>query len=139
MATDKPRYSITLDEELFKEVEDFRFERRYQTRNQATVELIRLGLAEIKSSRNHPDFHSIRDFRKFVFHKNKSLAKRITSSLSFSLSHHLLKCLDQLDIRCRHLQIRLNHLSFRILYRNRKDAALPDFRLHRSQESGKLR
>ena len=48
MATDKPRYSITLDEELFKEVEDFRFERRYQTRNQATVELIRLGLAEIK-------------------------------------------------------------------------------------------
>ena len=48
MATDKPRYSITLDEELLKEVEDFRFERRYQTRNQATVELIRLGLAEIK-------------------------------------------------------------------------------------------
>ena len=48
MATDKPRYSITLDEELFKEGEDFRFERRYQTRNQATVELIRLGLAEIK-------------------------------------------------------------------------------------------
>ena len=48
MATDKPRYSITLDEELFKEVEDFRFERRYQTRNQATVEVIRLGLAEIK-------------------------------------------------------------------------------------------
>ena len=48
MATDKPRYSITLDEELFKEVEDFRFERRYQTRNQATVELIRIGLAEIK-------------------------------------------------------------------------------------------
>lgn len=48
MSTEKPRYSITLDEELFKEVEDFRFEYRYQTRNQATVELIRLGLAEIK-------------------------------------------------------------------------------------------
>ena len=43
MSTEKPRYSITLDEELFKEVEDFRFEHRYQTRNQATVELIRLG------------------------------------------------------------------------------------------------
>ena len=48
MSTEKPRYSITLDEELFKEVEDFRFEHRYQTRNQATVVLIRLGLAEIK-------------------------------------------------------------------------------------------
>ena len=29
MSTEKPRYSITLDEELFKEVEDFRFEHRY--------------------------------------------------------------------------------------------------------------
>ena len=44
MATEKPRYSITLDEELFKEVEDFRFGQRYQTRNQATIALIRLGL-----------------------------------------------------------------------------------------------
>lgn len=48
MATDKPRYSITLDDEMFKEVEDFRFENRYQTRNKATIELIRLGLDVIK-------------------------------------------------------------------------------------------
>lgn len=48
MATDKPRYSITLDEDMFKEVEDFRFEHRYQTRNQATIDLIRLGLEAIK-------------------------------------------------------------------------------------------
>ena len=48
MATDKPRYSITLDEEMFKEVEDFRFEHRYQTRNQATIELIRIGLEQLK-------------------------------------------------------------------------------------------
>ena len=48
MATVKPRYSITLDEELFQEVEDFRFEHRYQTRNQATIELIRLGLEAVK-------------------------------------------------------------------------------------------
>lgn len=48
MATKKPRYSITLDEQTFKEVEDFRFERRYQTRNEATVELIRLGLQQLK-------------------------------------------------------------------------------------------
>ncbi len=48
MATEKPRYSITLDDEMFKEVEDFRFEHRYQTRNQATIELIRLGLEAIR-------------------------------------------------------------------------------------------
>lgn len=48
MATDKPRYSITVDDEMFKQIEDFRFEKRYQTRNQATIELIRLGLEVLK-------------------------------------------------------------------------------------------
>lgn len=47
MATDKPRYSITVDDEMFKAIEDFRFENRFQTRAQATVELIRLGLEKI--------------------------------------------------------------------------------------------
>lgn len=55
MATDKPRYSITVDEEMFKEIEDFRFEHRFPNRNQATVELIRLGLEQIKkNSLCHP-------------------------------------------------------------------------------------
>lgn len=55
MATDKPRYSITVDEEMFKEIEDFRFEHRFPNRNQVTVELIRLGLEQIKkNSLCHP-------------------------------------------------------------------------------------
>lgn len=48
MATEKPRYSITLDDDMFQEIEDFRFENRYANRNQATIELIRLGLETIK-------------------------------------------------------------------------------------------
>ena len=44
MTTDKPRYTITVDEELLKRIDDFRFENRYPTRTQATVELIRLGV-----------------------------------------------------------------------------------------------
>ncbi len=44
MATDKPRYTVSVDDELFKKIEDFRFEHRFQTRSEATVELIRLGL-----------------------------------------------------------------------------------------------
>ena len=44
MPTDKPRYSITVDEELLKKIDDFRFENRYPNRNQATLELIRLGM-----------------------------------------------------------------------------------------------
>lgn len=62
MATEKPRYSITLDDEMFKEIEDFRFEQRYPNRNQATIELIRLGLeamrkqqeAQKKAQKNKP-------------------------------------------------------------------------------------
>lgn len=44
MPTDKPRYSITVDEELLKKIDDFRFENRYPNRTQATVDLIRLGV-----------------------------------------------------------------------------------------------
>ena len=44
MTTDKPRYTITLDEELLKRIDDFRFENRFPNRTQATLELIRLGM-----------------------------------------------------------------------------------------------
>lgn len=52
MATSKHRYSVSVDDKMFKEIEDFRFERRYQTRSEATVELIRLGLEALKNEGN---------------------------------------------------------------------------------------
>lgn len=52
MATNRPRYTVSVDNELFQKIEDFRYERRYQTRSQATVELIRLGLASLEKERN---------------------------------------------------------------------------------------
>ena len=48
MATKRPRYMISVDNEMFNAIEDFRFERRFQTRSEATAELIRLGLEQIK-------------------------------------------------------------------------------------------
>ena len=48
MATNKPRYTVSVDDDLFQKIEDFRFEHRYQTRSEATVELIRLGLEALK-------------------------------------------------------------------------------------------
>lgn len=51
MATEKPRYSITVDNELFEQIEDFRFSNRFQTRNQATVELIRRGLEALRKEK----------------------------------------------------------------------------------------
>lgn len=44
MPTEKPRYSIVVDEELLKRIDDFRFENRYPSRSSATLELIRLGM-----------------------------------------------------------------------------------------------
>ncbi len=51
MATDKPRYTVSVDNELFQQIEDFRFEHRFQTRSEATVALIRLGLTQIKKEK----------------------------------------------------------------------------------------
>ncbi len=48
MATDRPRYTVSVDEEMFRQIEDFRFKNRFPTRSEATVELIRLGLEALK-------------------------------------------------------------------------------------------
>ncbi len=44
MPTEKPRFTVIVDDELLKEIDDFRFENRYPSRSAATLELIRLGL-----------------------------------------------------------------------------------------------
>lgn len=39
---------ISVDDDMFNEIENFRFEHRFQTRSEATAELIRLGLEVLK-------------------------------------------------------------------------------------------
>lgn len=48
MPTEKPRYTITVDEELLKRIDDFRFENRYVSRSAATLDLIRIGIEELE-------------------------------------------------------------------------------------------
>ena len=48
MATKRARYMISVVDEMFKAIEDFRFQHRFQTRSEATTELIRLGLEVVK-------------------------------------------------------------------------------------------
>lgn len=50
MATKRPRYMISVDDEMYNAIEDFRFENRFQTRSEATAELIRLGLETLKNN-----------------------------------------------------------------------------------------
>ena len=51
MPTEKPRYTVIVDEELLKEIDDFRFENRYPSRSAATLELIRLCMDAIKKQK----------------------------------------------------------------------------------------
>lgn len=51
MPTEKPRYTVIVDEELLKEIDDFRFENRYPSRSAATLELIRKGIEQLKKEK----------------------------------------------------------------------------------------
>lgn len=48
MATDKPRFSITVDKELLEQIEDYRFGNRIGKRSDAIVNLIKYGLTFYK-------------------------------------------------------------------------------------------
>lgn len=48
MPTDKPRYTITLDDDLLKVVDDYRFNNRCASRTQATIDLMKIGIGVIQ-------------------------------------------------------------------------------------------
>jgi metal-responsive CopG/Arc/MetJ family transcriptional regulator len=48
LPTDKPRYTVIVDDELLKKIDDFRFENRYPSRSAATLDLIRLGMETLE-------------------------------------------------------------------------------------------
>lgn len=50
MPTEKPRYTVTVDEELMQKIDDYRFENRFPSRSAATLELIRLGMEALKKN-----------------------------------------------------------------------------------------
>ena len=64
MATNKPRYTVSVDNDLFQKIEDFRFEHRFQTRSEATVELIRLGLKVLEQEQSQKDKNKPSDSKK---------------------------------------------------------------------------
>ena len=89
MATDRPRYTVSVDNELFQQIEDFRFERRFQTRSEATVELIRLGLESLLEG---PAFQ---EYARSVATSNYSFDQMFARSVRLeSLFHILLESLE---------------------------------------------
>lgn len=48
MATNKTRFIITVDEELEKKIEDYRFNNRFPDRTKAILDLIEKGLQQVE-------------------------------------------------------------------------------------------
>ena len=53
MPTEKPRFTVIVDEELLRQIDDFRFENRYPSRSAAALALIRLGIQQIEKEKNN--------------------------------------------------------------------------------------
>ena len=46
--TEKPRYTVIVDQKLLRRIDDFRFENRYPSRSAATLDLIRRGIEQLR-------------------------------------------------------------------------------------------
>ena len=49
MPTDKPRYTITVDPDLQKQIEDFQFNNRFKSQTKAIISLMELGLKKLQT------------------------------------------------------------------------------------------
>lgn len=49
MPTDKPRYTITVDPELQRKIEDYQFNNRIKTQTKAIIALMELGLQKLQT------------------------------------------------------------------------------------------
>ena len=56
MATERPRFMVSAPEELFKRIEDFRFENRYQARSEAVNELLRLAFEYLAKKQDEDEY-----------------------------------------------------------------------------------
>ena len=54
MPTNKPRFTITIEEDLFQRIEDFKYEYRYKNQTQAVLALIEMGLSEMETTKKSP-------------------------------------------------------------------------------------
>lgn len=53
MPTNKPRYSVVIDDETLKKVDDHWYNNRFKSRSQATVDLIKKGLEALEKEQNN--------------------------------------------------------------------------------------
>lgn len=49
MPTEKPRFSLTVDEETLELIDNYRYENRYPTRSEAVIALVKMGLEKVSN------------------------------------------------------------------------------------------
>ena len=59
MPTNRPRYTIIVDDELLNQIDDFRFNNRYPSRSAATLALIHKGIEQF--SKEYSENKNIED------------------------------------------------------------------------------
>lgn len=87
MSTNRPRYTVSVDNELLQVIEDFQFANRYKTRSSATVELIRLGVQWLLEGRPElaqslaPDDHTLIEAYRALNDEGKEKAREYIADL----------------------------------------------------------
>jgi len=56
MATERPRFMVSVPDELFKQIEDYRFENRFQNRSDAINKLIGVALEYLKKEKLEDEY-----------------------------------------------------------------------------------
>lgn len=56
MATEKPRFTITIDTDTLGRVEDYRYSHRIGTQSKAILDLVRMGLDKVGSLPHYENF-----------------------------------------------------------------------------------
>lgn len=92
MAGNKNRFSISIDDDLYKKIEDFRFERRLKSQSKAVNELMLIGLASLagKEIKLEPELSSL---DKRLIKQFKTLDKHGKEIVSLVLQKEHERCL----------------------------------------------
>lgn len=110
MTSNKNRFSITVDDNLYKKIEDFRFARRLKSQSKAVNELMLLGIASLidKEIKLEPDLSA---FDKRLIDQFNALDKHGQEIVSFVLQKEYERSVASLDPSDQHASEVLKNIN----------------------------
>lgn len=91
MATEKQRFSITVDDSLYRKIEDFRFEKRIKNQSKAVNELMKIGFNAL-TGKNVNLGPSLSSFELGIIEKYNALDKHGKEIVDFILKKEYERC-----------------------------------------------